>query len=83
MRTTLDIDEDILLAAKAMAQRERCSAGAVMSRLARQALTGTAPAARPAKAAHAKAVAGFRPFPSRGKVVTDQQIDALRDIEGV
>ena len=83
MRTTLDIDDDVLLAAKTLAQRERCSAGAVVSRLARQALTGTVPGGAPATTASAETVAGFRPFPSRGVVVTNQQIDALRDIEGV
>jgi hypothetical protein len=83
MRTTLDIDDDVLLAVKAIAQRERSSAGAVMSRLARQALTGALPGSPPTGRARAKAVAGFRPFASRGTVVTDEQIDALRDIEGV
>jgi hypothetical protein len=38
MRTTLDIDEDALLAAKAHAARERRSLGAVISALAREAL---------------------------------------------
>ena len=28
-------------------------------------------------------VHGFRPFPSRGKVVTNEQVDQLRDEEGV
>lgn len=38
MRTTLDIDEDILLAAKEMAARQRTSTGRALSELARQAL---------------------------------------------
>ena len=38
MRTTLAIDDDVLAAAKAVAQRERRSVGAVISALARQAL---------------------------------------------
>ncbi|MBP6899825.1 MAG: CopG family transcriptional regulator [Burkholderiaceae bacterium] len=82
MRTTLDIDEDVLVAAKAMAQREGLSAGHVLSRLARQALVGAAaPADRAAPAA--PAVAGFRPFASRGQPVSNQQIDRLRDSEGL
>ena len=39
MRTTLDIEEDILLAAKDIAAREDTSVGRVLSRLARTALT--------------------------------------------
>lgn len=39
MRTTLDIDEDVLLAAKEQAVRAHVSIGKVLSDLARQALT--------------------------------------------
>ena len=39
MRTTLDIEDDVLLAAKEMARRQRLSIGKVMSNLARRALT--------------------------------------------
>jgi hypothetical protein len=42
MRTTLDIDDDILLAAKERATRERKSLGAVVSARAREALQGPA-----------------------------------------
>lgn len=38
MRTTLTIDDDVLLAAKAMALRQRSSVGEVITALARQAL---------------------------------------------
>jgi hypothetical protein len=38
MRTTLDIDDDILTAAKEIARRRRTSAGKVLSELARDAL---------------------------------------------
>ena len=40
MRTTLDIDEDVLAAAKELARRQRLSTGRVVSRLLRQGLTG-------------------------------------------
>ena len=40
MRTTLDLDEDILLAAKELARQQRVAAGTVISRLVRQALSG-------------------------------------------
>jgi hypothetical protein len=81
MRTTLDIDDDVLRAAKELARRERRSAGDVISRLARQSLTGGAAAPQP-PARRAKAVGGFRPFAPRGAVVSNEQIDSLRDSEG-
>jgi len=40
MRAACDIDDDLLAAARAIAQRERTSAGRVISRLLRLALTG-------------------------------------------
>lgn len=39
MRTTLDLDEDVLLAAKEIARRQGTSIGKTLSDLARQALT--------------------------------------------
>jgi hypothetical protein len=39
MRTTLDIDEDVLQAAKELATARRTTAGKVLSELARKALT--------------------------------------------
>ncbi len=41
MRTTLDIDDDILQAAKELAKAEKKTAGEVLSALARKALTQT------------------------------------------
>jgi hypothetical protein len=39
MRTTLDIDEDVFLAVKEIAARQRTTAGKVLSDLARQGLS--------------------------------------------
>jgi len=82
MRTTLDIDDDLLAAAKELARRERSTAGAVVSRLLRGALTGlNAPAA--ARCAP-RCVAGFEPFAARpGVMTTNELVDALREAEGV
>jgi predicted transcriptional regulator len=82
MRTTLDIDPDILAAIKEMARRERSSAGRVLSRLAREALTGDY---RPEQQEQMRSsgVGGFRPFASRGQIVTNEQINCLRDQEGI
>lgn len=90
MRTTLNIDEDLLIAVKELARRESSSAGAVVSRLLRRSLAGggadgTAPglAEEPAPLTGFPAGApGFRPFPRRGGVVTNALIDRLRDETG-
>ncbi|MEO7010441.1 MAG: hypothetical protein ABI156_14920 [Caldimonas sp.] len=83
MRTTLDIDDDLLAAAKEMARKEGATAGQVVSRLLRDSLTGAASLSRPARGRRA-AVAGFEPFPAKpGVVTTNEQVDALRDAEGV
>lgn len=75
MRTTLDIADDVLAAAKERARRENRTAGEVVSDLLRQALTAPAPkAVREPKAVH-----GLKPFPRRGGVVTNELIDQLRN----
>lgn len=76
MRTTLDIAEDVLQAAKERARREKKTTGAVISELARKALT--APPEQP-MAREPKALYGFRPFPKRGGIVTNELIDKLRE----
>jgi len=76
MRTTLDIDDDVLQAAKELARREKKTAGAVISELARRGL-GAQPE-RP-KAREPRALYGFRPFPRRGGIVTNELIDKLRE----
>lgn len=77
MRTTLDIDDDVLLAAKDLARRQKLSAGQVVSQLLRRVLTGQVGEAPP------RSVAGFRPFPAGKAVVTNDVIDRLREREGV
>jgi hypothetical protein len=80
MRTTLDIEDDVLAAAKELAQRQGVSAGKVVSRLLRSALTGEAPAMR----SDVAVVAGFRPFAANNQhLVSNEQIDQLRDLEGI
>jgi hypothetical protein len=76
MRTTLDIANDVLHAAKERARREKKTVGEVISELARSALTASPQAL---SAREPKAVYGFRPFPRRGGVVTNALIDTLRE----
>ncbi len=40
MRTTIDIEDDVLAAAKELARLQNVSAGQIVSRLVRQALAG-------------------------------------------
>lgn len=77
MRTTLNIDDDVLDAAKYLARHSSRTTGQVVSDLLRRALTGSSAVSAPP--AEAEAVLGFRPFPSRGVVVTNELIDRLRD----
>ncbi len=79
MRTTLDFEDDVLTAANELARRHSVSAGQVVSKLLRSAMTGEAPAHRPGAAV----VAGFRPFAaSDQQLVSNVRIDQLRDLEG-
>lgn len=73
MRTTLDLDDDVLRAVKARARRERRSAGAVLSALAREALT------RSTSPDSGDEFFGFAPFQRRGPVVSNSLVDDLRE----
>ena len=75
MRTTLDIDEDVLNAAKELAAVRGTSAGKVLSELARK---GLAPVAE----ARASTRNGVPVMPSRGADAprpTMHQVNQLRD----
>jgi hypothetical protein len=79
MRTTLDIEDDILQAAKELAQREGGTAGQVISALARRGLANAA-----AKSKKLSGTRGGVPLlPSRGEVVTLERVRNLMDREGV
>jgi Family of unknown function (DUF6364) len=84
MRTTLDIDEDVLAAAKELARRQRMSTGRMISRLLRQGLTGQGMpvSSWDQQNSTIPLASGFHPFPA-GRVVTDDQINALREVEGI
>ncbi len=81
MRTTLDLESDVLAAAKEIARLENTAVGKVVSRLVRQALAGDGQAISTTQ--RPSTVTGFEPFPARGVIVTDELIDRLRDTEGV
>ena len=76
MRTTLEIADDVLQAVRELARREKKTIGEVISELARSALTTPS---QGLTAREPKAVYGFRPFPKRGGIVTNELIDRLRE----
>jgi hypothetical protein len=73
MRTTLDIDEDVLLAAKELARERKTTAGKVISDLARKTLTEKVEFTRSEK--------GWPVLPARpgSKPVTLELVNRLRD----
>ena len=75
MRTTLDLDDDVLRAIKKLARREKKAAGRVVSELVRKALA-TSPED---VSGEARILYGLRPFPKRGGIVTNELIDRLRE----
>jgi Arc/MetJ family transcription regulator len=85
MRTTLDIDDDVLTAAKELARRKNLSTGQVVSQLLRKVLTGQADGAHAAADSDSggRSVAGFRPFPAGKAVVSNEAVNRLRDAEGI
>jgi hypothetical protein len=78
MRTTLNLDDDVLVAVKERARREKRTAGEVLSDLARQALTGQA---RAASQLADDVFHGFQPLGHRGPPVSNALIDRLREDE--
>jgi hypothetical protein len=75
MRTTLDIADDVLQAARERAQREKKTIGEIISELARRALAPREPLA----VKEPNAVYGLRPFAPRGGIVTNELIEKLRE----
>lgn len=78
MRTTLDIEEDVLHATKELAARERSTTGKVISRLVRKALIGDCEHNREVKYRN-----GVPLLPRRGVIVTNELVNRIRDEEGI
>ena len=77
MRITLNIDDDVLIAVKELARRESRPVGDVVSRLLRQSLTRGV--TDDSADSEPESEFGFRPFPKRGGIVTNELIDRLRE----
>ena len=72
MRTTLDIEEDVLLAAKEIARQQKMTVGRVLSDLARKSLT------RKAAVSEKHGLPLFQVQPDAG-IVTLELVNQLRD----
>jgi hypothetical protein len=78
MRTTIDIADDVLFAVKERARREKRSAGEILSEVAREGLSHRH---RVAEGTEPESFYGFEPLPPRGKAVSNELIDQLREEE--
>ena len=78
MRTTLDIEDDVLQAAKELARQEHSTTGRVLSALARRGLTSPN-----AKRISSRLRNGVPVIPSRGEIITLEQIQRIMDEEGI
>jgi hypothetical protein len=87
MRTTLDIDDDVLEAAKELAVKEKTTAGKILSRFFRQALHGRGSREGEPLAARLEPPAtlknGVPILRSRGEIVTTEAVRRIMEEEGV
>lgn len=83
MRTTLNIDDDVLAAVKEIASRESRSAGQVASDMIRKSLTTPVGGDESDTADRFEALFGVRPLPKRGVIVTNEEVNRLRDELGI
>ena len=79
MRTTLDIEPDVLQAARELAHFEGATVGKVISALARRGLNN------PSEKSNAEFIYknGVPVRPSRGEVITLEHIQRIMDEEGI
>jgi hypothetical protein len=82
MRTTLNIDDEVLAAAREIARRRRTTAGAIISELARRALAQPTPELV-AAGGEPEVFFGFRPLPAAGRIVGDETVERIRKEEGI
>lgn len=77
MRTTLNLDDDVLLLAKRVAEREHISLGAAVGRLVRAGVAGQS-------STHAERLRGrFALLPRRDEAITPAHIRDIMDREGI
>jgi hypothetical protein len=79
MRTTLDIEDDVLQAAKELSRRDGGTAGQIISTLARRGLASSPVKSKTTSSSRR----GVPLLPSRDEVVTLERVQNLMDQEGV
>lgn len=82
MRTTLQLDDDVLAAARVLARQRRTSLGAVISALVRQALvapTAGGPASDPSDEGDHRNGLPLLPWKAEGAPVDLELVNRLRD----
>jgi len=84
MRTTLTIDNDVLYAAKEMARVQNRTAGAVISDFFRKGVASSqTPMQESSQLDEALAEIGIHRFPHRGGVVTNEDVNRIREELGI
>ncbi|WP_221032686.1 hypothetical protein [Actomonas aquatica] len=83
MRTTLDIDDDVLSLAKELAAKERRTAGSVISSLARQGYQSGGKPTTTRSPAKPRQRNGIAMLPKRATPVTMAHVQKLMDEEGL
>jgi hypothetical protein len=80
MRTTLDLDPDVLMAAKELAARSRRTAGQVISEVFRRGLQQPSAGDKVTRPVPGRRLAaGFEVIPANGRVVTTELVRRLRE----
>ena len=84
MRTTLDIDDDVLMAVREIAAKEKKTAGKVLSEFSRRGMLASDPTASALEQGGPYTLKNGIPIlPSRGEVVTTRQIERIMEEEGI
>jgi hypothetical protein len=83
MRTTLDIDDDVLFAAKELAAKERKTAGKVLSEIFRRGIQAGTPNSSTKQGEAYALKNGIPVLPSRGEIVTIEHIRRIMEEEGI
>jgi len=83
MRTTLTIENDVLYAAKEIAQAENRTAGAVISDFFRRGLAATSPVEPMSDRDRVLAEFGIQRFGGGETVVTNEDVNRIREELGI
>ena len=83
MRTTLDLEPDVLLQVRQIAQMQRTSIGKTVSRLLRERFQSSQQAVGGPDTAGFVYRNGFAVLPSRGEVISAEHVQRLMDEDGI